>query len=68
MTLTETQLRQMAETYAPYHRYEAFYSGQVAYGEGRFDNPFPLDSVYAQAWDRGLEFGMRIARSENDGR
>ncbi len=59
---TVDQLRAIAAEYAPYHKYEAFYCGQAAYQEGRFTNPFNPNSVYAQAWDRGLEFGMRIER------
>jgi len=50
-----------ARTYAPYDKLPAFAEGVKAYTQRRFDNPY--EGVDAQAWDRGLEHAMRIARS-----
>jgi hypothetical protein len=46
--------------YAPYHTMSAFNEGITAYTEGRYNNPFT--GVAAQAWDRGLEYAMRVVR------
>jgi hypothetical protein len=51
----------MADEYAPYNEMGAFWSGKLAYREGNYENPYPNDAC-AQAWDRGLELGMRLAR------
>jgi hypothetical protein len=53
--------------YAPCHTLPAFSEGIAAYMERRYDNPFtdPKDGVAAQAWDRGLEYAMRVVRWSN---
>jgi hypothetical protein len=63
--LSRDQLIALRSEYAPYCDYAAFDEGSVAYKEGRYSNPFHADSVYAQAWDRGLEFGRRVVRAES---
>jgi hypothetical protein len=50
--------------YAPYHTLPAFNEGITDYMEWRFNNPYTAsgDGVNAQAWDRGLEYAMRVVR------
>lgn len=55
------------DDYAPYHTLDAFAEGVAAYGLERWDNPYHRPytlgaGVNAQAWDRGLEYAMRVAR------
>lgn len=53
-------LSAIVRSYEPYCTHEAFGEGLVAYQHGRYGNPH--EGVAAQAWDRGLEAGMRYAR------
>jgi hypothetical protein len=53
--------------YAPYDTMPAFDEGLSAYGrlvEAKFassiPNPYDLNSVEAQAWDRGYEYGSYL--------
>jgi hypothetical protein len=58
------ETKPLPEEYAPYHLYTAFEAGREAYGRN-WDNPYLSDraaGVDAQAWDRGLEFAMRLRR------
>lgn len=53
--------------YAPYHMLDAFQQGVSDYSLGRFRNPWDGDrrpgaGVNAQAWDRGMEYAMRVER------
>ena len=47
--------------YAPYDRYEAFDCGFLAYQGKAPEKEF--HGVYAQAYDRGQECAMRLARA-----
>ena len=49
--------------YAPYNTLPAFDEGITAYMEGNYKNPY--DDVAGQAWDRGLEYAMRVVREGN---
>jgi hypothetical protein len=51
------------EKYAPYHLMPEFERGRLDYHRGEIANPFPADSVAAQAWDRGAEAQMRAERN-----
>jgi hypothetical protein len=57
---TRKQTKPDPTDYAPYHTLPAFDDGITAYMDGRHDNPH--DGVAAQAWDRGLEYAMRVVR------
>jgi hypothetical protein len=48
------------DDYAPYHRYPSFDDGARAYERQNFTNPYIGDSFNAQAWERGLEYAMRL--------
>jgi len=50
------------EEYAPYHKLPAFKEGVKAYKSGNYKNPHGGNSIHGQAWDRGLEYGMRASR------
>lgn len=57
------------DDYAPYHTLDAFAEGVAAYALNSYDNPYdgytyPSAGLRAQAWDRGLEYAMRVARFE----
>ena len=50
-----------ASDYAPYDKMPAFLEGYEDYQRNRFTNPYDGScDVRAQAWDRGLEFRMRV--------
>jgi hypothetical protein len=51
-----------ADEYAPYHTFKAFEEGYDAYLKAIWSSPYDPDSVDAQAWDRGNEYAMRLAR------
>jgi hypothetical protein len=61
--LTEAELEEIAERYAPYHTMEAFWTGFADYQEHR-ECPKGWVDARGQAWDRGAEAAMnvRIAR------
>ena len=44
--------------YAPYSDMHAFMIGTLAYAKGNWRCPYS-----GQAWDRGLEYAMRLART-----
>jgi hypothetical protein len=46
--------------YAPYDTLPEFDEGVNAYSAQNYNNPHGASSVAAQAWDRGLEFGMKL--------
>jgi hypothetical protein len=48
--------------YAPYSRMHAFEVGAQAYARHDYHCPYSADSVEGQAWDRGLEYAMRLSR------
>jgi hypothetical protein len=48
--------------YAPYSDMHAFMIGTLAYAKGNWRCPYGEDSVEGQAWDRGLEYAMRLER------
>jgi hypothetical protein len=48
--------------YAPYAQRRAFWDGAVAYDYGNYNNPYG-DDADGQAWDRGLEYAMRLQRA-----
>ncbi len=48
--------------YAPYHRFCEFQVGYQDYLDGRARNPYGVDNVAAQGWDRGAECAMRVLR------
>lgn len=52
----------LANDYAPYDQLPEFWEGVKAYQDGNWDCPY--DGVQGQAWDRGLEYGMRLVRAE----
>lgn len=54
--------RPTPEDYAPYNTFPAFTKGYNAYLKCNPVCPFDPDSVDAQAWDRGAEYAMRLAR------
>ena len=54
--------------YAPYPLMYAFAAGVADYKTNHIENPYPADSVEAQAWDRGLEYAMQLARWYGEGR
>lgn len=52
------------EDYAPYHTHQAFAQGVAAHGSADYRSRevlAALDGVALQAWDRGLEYAMRVA-------
>lgn len=50
------------EDYRPYNTLKAFMEGYAAYCKGDWRSPYDANSVDAQAWDRGMEYGMRLNR------
>jgi hypothetical protein len=50
----------LASGYAPYTKHPAFTQGVAAYAAGAYASPYAGNSVEAQAWDRGLEFAMKL--------
>lgn len=48
--------------YRPYDSHAAFNEGAAAYAEGRLISPYDPDSVQTQAYDRGLDYAMRLKR------
>jgi hypothetical protein len=63
---TETMTKRPHPTdYAPYHQLPAFDDGISDYMANNYSNPYdndPKQGVQAQAWDRGLEYAMRVVR------
>jgi hypothetical protein len=51
--MTRQTFPEIAATFAPYHEMLPFQRGAEDYMDGRHDNPYIADTVYAQAWDRG---------------
>jgi hypothetical protein len=47
--------REFAEEYLPYNAMPEFSEGTMAYLAGNNRNPYPENSVQAQAWNRGRE-------------
>jgi hypothetical protein len=67
MTDHEVRVQSIRASYAPYdsapQTKAAFDAGIEAYGKGNYANPYEGCAGWkAQAWDRGLEAGARIAR------
>jgi hypothetical protein len=48
------------EDYRPYNTFPEFMEGYAAYAKGVWQCPY--ENVPAQAWDRGLEYAMRLNR------
>lgn len=63
----EEALLAIVLSYPVYNARQEFGEGFVAYQFGRTSNPHNPNSVAAQAWDRGCEASMRIARFPNCG-
>lgn len=62
--MTDAILAGICAEYAPYDTMPEFRVGFDSYQSGRFHrNPYDLDSVAAQAWDRGLLAAARYARA-----
>jgi hypothetical protein len=59
---TYRTMRPRPKDYKPYSHRKEFFQGFHAYRDGVSINPYDPDSVEAQAWDRGLEYGMRVFR------
>ena len=55
----------LASDYRPYHDLAAFTEGTAAYAKGDLINPYVPSSAAAQAYDRGLDYAMRL-RQWND--
>ena len=49
--------------YHPYASYEEFYRGFSAYQNGNCVNPHEANSIFAQAWDHGVEVAMLCVES-----
>jgi hypothetical protein len=60
--ITVPDPRPEPDDYAPYHLMFAFNEGAADYKTNWIENPYTADSVEAQAWGRGLEYAMRLAR------
>jgi hypothetical protein len=56
--------REFAEEYRPYNDMPEFSDGTMAYLAGNRRNPYPQNSVQAQAWDRGRECCRRYEDQE----
>jgi hypothetical protein len=52
-------LQALREEYAPHYQFAEFQIGYTDYILGRSRNPFGLDGVACQSWDRGAECAMR---------
>jgi len=50
------------EDYRPYNVMPEFMTGYRAYCHGNYRCPHNLNSVATQAWDRGLDYAMRLSR------
>lgn len=55
--------QQIVDSYAPYHAMHAFAIGFIAYQNGRSCGPHHYQGVDEQAFDRGAEAAMKIARA-----
>jgi hypothetical protein len=62
MTAKGSGMKPLLEDYAPYHLFEAFAEGVGDYRRARLTGPYGRHGVEAQAWDRGAEYAMRLAR------
>jgi hypothetical protein len=51
---------EILKSYAPYNNFPEFREGMAAYACRSMTNPYPADSIAAQAWDRGVQAAMRI--------
>lgn len=51
---------EILQSYAPYNSRPEFSQGMAAYACRSTTNPYPADSIAAQAWARGFEAAMRI--------
>jgi hypothetical protein len=64
----QTRLEQISgmilAQYQPYDQLPEFHEGAKAYRAGNYSNPHDPNSVSAQAWDRGLEWAMRVERAK----
>jgi hypothetical protein len=49
--------------YCPYDTHEEFGRAFLAYQAGNFCNPHEVDSVSAQAWDRGVEAALQCSKA-----
>jgi hypothetical protein len=60
--LTPVERKDIEERYAPYHRFEWFWTGFYAYWNdtGRYRCPWSRVSVAGQAWNHGHEAAMRL--------
>jgi hypothetical protein len=56
------EIEPKAEDYAPYHLYREFNEGYADYLYGSSTCPYNGNSVAGQAWDRGMEYAMRLKR------
>jgi hypothetical protein len=56
--------REFAEEYRPYNAMHEFSEGTMAYLAGNHRNPYPKNSVQAQAWDSGLQCCRRYEDQE----
>lgn len=56
------ELSAICEQYLPHNTHAVFYQGFVAYRLGQHRNPYDLNSVTAQAFDRGQQAAMRYSR------
>jgi hypothetical protein len=55
------------EDYRPYNTLPAFMEGYHAYSKGNWMRGGAGDSVEQQAWDRGLDYAMRLNRWNKSG-
>jgi hypothetical protein len=51
---------EILQSYTPYNGRPEFREGMAAYACGSTANPYPADSIAAQAWARGFEAAVRI--------
>jgi hypothetical protein len=52
------------DDYAPYHTFDEFQEGVADYTLQSYQNPYGggFHELSAQAWDRGQEYAIRMAR------
>ena len=60
--LKTVQVYELRGEYAPYDRMPEFNEGYADYNASYSQNPHPQDGSKAQAWDRGYECAMRVAK------
>jgi len=62
LTPKQQAIGMLRAQYAPYESMRAFAIGMMHYGHHNWQCPYDIDSADGQAFDRGMEFAMKVER------